>query len=113
MSRHQVELPVGGPDTSQTIGVVCGYDRHPHEHFFCNVSVSLASDHIDEPIWSSILDDEHDRVSQPDGFDDKLAAMGITLPVFIKEALAEDWVAKDMRRDCRWEPNGELTKEQE
>lgn len=111
MSRHHIELPVSGSDTSQTVGVVCGYDRHPYEHFYCNVSESLASDHMNEPIWSSLLDCEHDRVTQVDGFDAKLASMGITLPVVIKMNLADDWAAKDMSRISRWERCEELLKE--
>lgn len=109
MSRHLIELPTTLP--SETAGVVCGYDRHPHEHFYCNVSESLESDHIDEPLWASFLVAGFECITSPDGFDAILASMGIELPKAYKQALAADWSAKNMRRTAYWSAAGTIVSE--
>ena len=109
MSRHLIELPANLP--AGNAGVVCGYDRHPYEHFYCNVSESLTSDHIDEPIWASILSDGFECITNPDGFDEILASMGIKLPLAYKQALAADWTASDMRRAVQWSASGAIVAE--
>jgi hypothetical protein len=83
-------------------GIVCGYDRWPSEHFFCNVCASLSADDTDEPLWASIFDNDLSRVSSADGFDMKLSSFGITLPDVIKAALRSDWSAQEMKRELVW-----------
>ncbi|MFL1449412.1 hypothetical protein ACI77O_13525 [Pseudomonas tritici] len=111
MSRHYIELPTNSGNGSGKLGIVCGYDRHPNEHFYCNVSESLSSNDIDWPIWASCLDDHLHSVTEPDGFDQKLADMGVTLPVAVKQAMHEDWTSKNMVRESRWESSGDMLTE--
>lgn len=111
MSRHYIILPA----SQETLGfanvaVICGYDRLPHRHFFCNVSESLSADHIDEPIWASMLDSQLDHVTTADGFDVKLASMGITLPQAYKDELVLDWSNEPQNREVWWEPDGTINK---
>lgn len=117
MSRHYIILPAGAQVHEagitrriQSAAVICGYDRFPHQHFFCNVSESLNSDHIDEPIWASILDAHLDHVTSADGFDAKLASMGITLPQAYKDELVRDWSSEPKNREVWWEPGGTIVK---
>lgn len=106
MSRHYIELP--STLGEGTAGVVCGYDRAPLRHFFCNVGLSLRSEHIDEPVWASILDSQHEWVQHVGGFDQKLATMGITLPESLKLALQDDYDENVGNREVWW--NGDGTK---
>lgn len=118
MSRHYIELPAnaqvaeaGQVRTLSKAAVICGYDRLPHRHFFCNVSESLNPDHIDEPVWASMLDPLLDHVTSVDGFDGKLADMGITLPEAYKAELLRDWSNEPGNREVVWEQNGTIVKE--
>lgn len=117
MSRHYIVLPASAPvreagktRSLQTVAVISGYDRMPHRHFFCNVSESLSVDHIDEPIWASMLDSQLDHVTSADGFDVKLSSMGITLPQAYKDELARDWSNEPLNREVWWEPDGTIAK---
>lgn len=107
MSRHYIELPSTLP--FKTVGIVCGYDRAPHRHFFLNVCESLDSEHMDEPLWASMLDSELDHVVSVDGFDQKLASMGITLPDTVKLALQADFFSNAINQETWWEPDGTMS----
>ncbi|MPQ69362.1 hypothetical protein [Pseudomonas sp. MWU12-2323] len=109
MSQHKVELAANLP--SGKAGVVLGYDRWPHEHFFCNVCASLGVDDTDEPLWASIFDQELDHVTNVDGFDVQLAEYGITLPKAMKSELRTDWARKEMHRDVIWKADGTILTE--
>jgi hypothetical protein len=111
MSQHKIDLPSNLP--LGRAGVVCGYDRWPTGHFFCNVCVSLNSDDLDEPLWASILDQDFMHVSSPDGFDAKLATYGITLPDAYKLELRADWSNKSMSREAVWSSDGRMIRASE
>lgn len=115
MSRHYIVLPAkitaqidGQARTLTSAAVICGYDRLPHRHFFCNVSQSLFPDHIDEPVWASMFDPELDAVTSPEGFDAKLACMGITLPMAYKDHLRDDWTAEPGNLEVYWNADGTI-----
>lgn len=117
MSRHYIVLPAsaqvreaGKTCSLNTVAVIFGYDRLPQRHFFCNVSESLSPDNIDEPIWASMLDLQLDHVTSADGFDVKLASMGITLPQACKDELVRDWSNEPQNREVWWEPDGSINK---
>lgn len=109
MSRHSIVLsssiPAKAPGQGGSIDqalVVCGFDRHPYKHFFCNVSDAKVPDSEFEPLWSSVEDAEYSRVITADGFDTYLVKLGIALPDYIKAALKDDWVSEDMKRVEIW-----------
>lgn len=104
MSRHYIVLPAALPGGSA--GIVCGYDRAPFTHFFLNVSESLSDDHIDEPIWASMFDEHLGNVQSVNGFDAKLASMGITLPESVKRSLQQDYDANVGNREVWWNSDG-------
>ncbi|NVL48688.1 hypothetical protein F2S72_01600 [Pseudomonas syringae pv. actinidiae] len=112
MSRHYIVLPVANNEcqihTLTSAAVVCGYDRLPNPHYFCNVSESLNCEHIDEPIWASILDPGLSAVTSADGFDKKLASMGIALPLALKDELRRDWSTGTVNREVYWRPDGTI-----
>lgn len=109
MSRQSILLPstISAPaaahgETSTSALVVCGFDRLPYKHLFCTVFDPSRPDSEEEPVWLSILDEAYSRVTTPDGFDTKLAELGITLPPQFKAALQEDWMNADMSRVKHW-----------
>lgn len=115
MSRHYILLPAtinaqvdGQQHNLSSAAVICGYDRAPHRHFFCNVSETLSPIHIDYPVWASMFDPSLDAVTSADGFDDKLASMGITLPLAYKNELRRDWSAEPVNREVYWKPDGTI-----
>lgn len=115
MSRHYIVLPAtinleeDAPSrTLSSAAVICGYDRLPIRHFFCNISESLIHDHVDEPVWASMLDPALDAVTDADGFDAKLASMGITLPAAVKNELRSDWATEPRNREVYWKPDGTI-----
>lgn len=62
MSRHYIVLPAkidaqidGQARKLTSATIICGFDKFPTRHFFCNVSESLIPEHVDEPIWASVL----------------------------------------------------------
>lgn len=109
MSRHYIELPAAL--AAGMAAVVCGYDRLPRAHYFCNVSESMEADHIDEPLWASIFDSNLMFVTDADGFDSKLASMGITLPESVKDALREDWESETINRVVFWKTDGTVDRD--
>jgi len=109
MSRHYIELPANLP--AGKAAVICGYDRHPTEHFFCNVSESLHPDHIDEPLWASMFDAELAYAGSVNSFDLKLANFGINLPEAYKQALRQDWSLGSMSREVCWNEDGTILSE--
>ena len=74
MSRHYIVLPAkidaqidGQARKLTSATIICGFDKFPTRHFFCNVSESLIPEHVDEPIWASVLDFNFDNVTSVNG----------------------------------------------
>lgn len=115
MSRHYIVLPAkidaqidGQARKLTSATIICGFDKFPTRHFFCNVSESLIPEHVDEPIWASVLDFNLDNVTSVNGFDSKLASMGVTLPASYKDALLSDWSQGRMKNEVHWNPDGTI-----
>lgn len=110
MSRHYILLPTNL--ATGTAGIVCGYDRHPVEHYFLNICASLDDEDQDDPLWASILVEEHRLATVVDTFDGVLGNYGVVLPQAFKEALREEWNTKPMRRVVHWNSDGTIDYEE-
>ncbi|MCF5381904.1 hypothetical protein GIW05_00005 [Pseudomonas syringae] len=110
MSRHYILLPAKLP--SGTAAIVCGYDRHPAEHYFLNICASMSDDDLAEPLWASILVEDYSVATVIDSFDGMLVNYGIVLPEAYKDALREEWNTKPMRRVVHWNSDGTIDHEE-
>lgn len=104
MSRHTVEVKAN-TESGKAI-LVMGFDLVPNPHFFCYLTEHKSGETT--PLWSSMFSLELQQAQEPEEFDEVMATFGVTVPPFIKKALAEDWLKQQMNVEYVWHPDGTM-----
>lgn len=102
MSRHTLEVKANTPSGKAIL--VVGYEIRPSPQFFCTLQDADPS--AQAFLWSSLFSLEHLNADSVDEFDEVLAGHGVTVPGFLKKALSEDWVKRQIDTDYYWHEDG-------